>query len=124
MTTGIDRRTGAPLSGWAHVEQSIEVILTSPLGSRVMRRSFGFLGLGLLGRNLTPSAAIAFCSALAVAIMRWEPRFRPTWFGVDATRTTAEGMTQGKIGLTIEGDYFPGALDGDFTVVIPKRLSL
>lgn len=124
MTAGIDRSTGRLLTGWAHVEQSIEVIVSTLIGSRVMRRTFGCPGLGLLGRNLTSSTVMKFCAALAIAIMRWEPRFRPTYFGVDARRTTVEGMAQGRIGLTIEGDYIPGALAGDFTVVIPRTLSL
>ncbi|HCF6085938.1 TPA: phage baseplate protein, partial [Pseudomonas aeruginosa] len=34
---GLDRRTGQPLSGVAHLKQSIEDILTTPLGTRRMR---------------------------------------------------------------------------------------
>ncbi|HAL68756.1 MAG TPA: phage baseplate protein, partial [Pseudomonas sp.] len=34
---GLDRRTGESISGLDHLRQSIEDILTTPLGSRRMR---------------------------------------------------------------------------------------
>jgi len=36
--TGIDASTGKALGGIAHVRQSVRDILTTPLGTRVMRR--------------------------------------------------------------------------------------
>ncbi len=38
---GMDRRSGLPLSGLAHLKQSVEDILTTPLGSRRMRPEYG-----------------------------------------------------------------------------------
>ena len=38
---GMDRRTGLPLSGIEHLRQSIEDILTTPLGSRRMLPEYG-----------------------------------------------------------------------------------
>jgi len=38
---GMDRRTGLPLSGLDHLRQSIEDILTTPIGSRRMRPGYG-----------------------------------------------------------------------------------
>nr|BFE89966.1 hypothetical protein GCM10020185_05020 [Pseudomonas brassicacearum subsp. brassicacearum] len=38
---GVDRRTGQPLSGQAHLRQSIEDILSTPVGSRRMRPEYG-----------------------------------------------------------------------------------
>ncbi|MEE2577407.1 phage baseplate protein, partial [Pseudomonas aeruginosa] len=38
---GMDRRSGLPLSGLAHLKQSVEDNLTTPLGSRRMRPEYG-----------------------------------------------------------------------------------
>lgn len=38
---GMDRRTGKFISGDEHLEQSMEVLFTTSIGSRVMRRDLG-----------------------------------------------------------------------------------
>ena len=38
---GMDRNTGRALEGIAHLRQSIRDILTTPIGSRVMRWEYG-----------------------------------------------------------------------------------
>jgi phage baseplate assembly protein W len=38
---GIDANTGKALSGLAHLRQSVTDILSTPIGSRVMRREYG-----------------------------------------------------------------------------------
>ena len=53
---GMARTSGAILTGDAHLAQSVADILTTPIGSRVMRREYGsllfelvvHLGVGLL----------------------------------------------------------------------------
>ena len=47
--TGMDRETGKSLSGIEHLRQSIRDILTTPIGSRVMRRDYGSRLFELLG---------------------------------------------------------------------------
>ena len=47
--SGVDRWTGRPVSGWAHVVLCLEAIFTTPFGSRVMRRWVGSLIPHLLG---------------------------------------------------------------------------
>ena len=41
MVTGINTNTGRSISGKAHLRQSIADILSTPIGSRVMRRNYG-----------------------------------------------------------------------------------
>ena len=41
MTTGMNSQTGKRLSGMDHLRQSIIDILTTPIGSRVMRPGYG-----------------------------------------------------------------------------------
>ena len=49
--SGMDASTGQPLTGSAHLVQSIRDILTTPIGSRVMRRDYGSRLPALLARH-------------------------------------------------------------------------
>jgi phage baseplate assembly protein W len=124
MSTGIDRATGRPLSGWPHVLQSIGVIFATRFGSRVMRRNFGSAVPNVLGQNLTPSTMLKFMTAFAIAIEVWEPRFRVRQFVYPENENSADNMGEGKIGLRMIGDYMPNALDGDFSVSAVQTVSL
>lgn len=120
--TGIDRRTGRIVSGWQHVEQSLEVIFATQFGERVMRRWFGSSVPELLGRtNLTNSAVLRFWTAVCVAIDLWEPRFRVTKITSFASTDKARA---GKIGFAIVGVYYPRGHLGDYSVSIPKTLNV
>ncbi|MCP8687752.1 GPW/gp25 family protein [Marinobacterium sedimentorum] len=59
-----------------HVRQSIADILTTPIGSRVMRRDYGSLIPDLIDAPLNQATVLRLYAATAGAIMRWEPRFR------------------------------------------------
>ena len=50
--SGMDRNTGRTLDGDAHLAQSIGDILTTPLGSRVMRRDYGSMLFELIDQPL------------------------------------------------------------------------
>lgn len=123
-TAGVDRRTGRPLEGWPHVEQSLEVIFSTRFGERVMRRHFGSAVPGLLGRNLTDETVMRFFVAFAIAVELWEPRFRIRRFSLPAATNGPGKARAGALGIAIHGDYLPGAPDGDMTVVIPKTIVL
>lgn len=72
--TGMDRTTGKALSGDAHLTQSLTDIVTTPLGSRVMRRDYGCLVPELIDKPLNRATALLCSVAIAIAIARWEPR--------------------------------------------------
>jgi len=71
---GMDRQTGAQLSGDAHLAQSIWDIVTTPLGARPMRRDYGSLLFELVDRPLNGATQLLCIMAVAMAIARWEPR--------------------------------------------------
>ena len=96
---GIDGKTNRPLEGWDHVRQSITVILTTPIGSRVMRREFGSHLYDLIGRPMTQRNILAVYAASALAISRWEPRFTLT--GCEIVKGGADGI----MSLAIFGTY-------------------
>lgn len=107
--TGFNRETGALLSGFDHVRQSIGVILTTPIGSRVMRREFGSELFNLIDRPMTDQVILAIYSAAVMALARWEPRFAIT----DCQITGAQA--DGTLALQLTGVYYPRGHLGDFT---------
>ncbi len=92
--------TGAPLDGLDHLRQSIRDILTTPLGSRVMRRDYGSALPDLVDSNITGLTLAQLYAATADALRRWEPRLR-------VTNVQAADLTDGRISLTITADYLP-----------------
>ncbi|MCX2525490.1 GPW/gp25 family protein [Larsenimonas rhizosphaerae] len=76
--SGMNRTTGAPLSGDEHIRQSVGDILTTPIGARVMRREYGSLLPDLIDQPLNGATALRAYSATVVALMKWEPRLRIT----------------------------------------------
>ena len=73
---GMDRTTGRRLTGEAHLRQSIADILTTPIGSRVMRREYGSDLPALIDAPITPETVVDVFQATAEALARWEPRIR------------------------------------------------
>ena len=73
---GMNRTNGAALDGVEHIRQSVADILTTPIGSRVMRRDYGSLLPELIDQPLNGATALRAYSATVVALMRWEPRIR------------------------------------------------
>lgn len=74
----ISRHTGKPIDEDAHIRQSIADILTTPIGSRVMRRSYGSLLPELIDQPGNPANRLRLQAATVMAIMRWEPRVAVT----------------------------------------------
>jgi phage baseplate assembly protein W len=110
MRSGIDRQTGRLLIGWDHCVQSIAVILTTRVGSRVMRRPFGSAALELQDRNATAKRIMQIYAAVAAAIKRWEPGFRLQTIAL--TRGGADGI----FAFEISGIFFPRGHLGDYSL--------
>ena len=74
----MNRHTGNALDELGHMRQSIEDILTTPIGSRVMRRAYGSQLFELIDQPLNDHTRLRAYAATALALMRWEPRLRLT----------------------------------------------
>lgn len=72
--SGMSKATGKSIGGDAHIAQSIADILTTPIGSRVMRREYGSRLFELIDAPVTPGSRLLWIAATAGAIRRWEPR--------------------------------------------------
>jgi phage baseplate assembly protein W len=95
---GMDRRTGLPISGVAHLHQSIEDILTTPLGSRRMRPDYGSKIRSFVDMPVTAGWKSAVQAEVARALGRWEPRIRLSQVAVVA-------VLDGKISLRLTGEH-------------------
>lgn len=73
---GTSRHTGRMIDGDAHLAQSIADILTTPRGTRVMRRDYGSRLPDLLDAPMNGETVIDVFAESADAIDLWEPRFR------------------------------------------------
>ncbi len=111
--SGIDRHTGKLIGNFDSALQSIEVIFTTRIGERVMRRHFGAGLAELLGRATNPALFSAWQMLVAIGIDLWEPRFRVR--GVYVTASVSD-LALGHAGIRIEVDWRPRALTGDLSV--------
>lgn len=76
--TALNRETGRAMdpNSPAHLVQSIGDILTTPRGSRPMRRDYGSDLPDLVDAPHNPATRLRVYAATAIALMRWEPRVR------------------------------------------------
>lgn len=102
---GMDRRTGKPLSGLAHLRQSIEDILTTPVGSRRMRPEYGSHIRRYVDLPVNDGWKSAVQAEVARALGRWEPRIR-------LERVKVISVVGGMITVQLSGAYL-----GDSTVL-------
>lgn len=98
---GIDKNTGQSLGGLEHLRQSIMDILTTPLGTRVMRRHYGSKLFDLIDAPLNGDTVLFLYAAIAEALDKWEPRLQVK--RLEVTHITEEGKAQ----LSITGVYLP-----------------
>ncbi|HDL7449759.1 TPA: GPW/gp25 family protein [Yersinia enterocolitica] len=71
---GMNRNTGLQIDDIDHIRQSISDILTTPQGTRVMRRDYGSLLSTLIDQPQNPALRLKMMAAVYGAVMRWEPR--------------------------------------------------
>lgn len=93
-------QTGKTLSGIDHLRQSIIDILTTRIGSRVERRTYGSRLFDLIDAPLNRSTIVDLIAATAEALKRWEPRFKLTSVKIISSDI-------GSVTLDLTGDYLP-----------------
>ena len=117
-SVGINRRTGKVLTGWQHVRQSIEDIITTPKLMRVMVRQYGSDQPRLIDVNMSERALLALYVAIATALVQWEPRFELTYVGFE------EVSPGGHVKLALIGTYFENGHLGDRSIGLDKQWEL
>ena len=119
--SGVDRHTGRVTDNYASALQSVEVVFTTRIGERIMRRHFGAGLVELLGRAATPALFAAWKLLIVVGIDLWEPRFRVRAVRVSGTPTA---IAQGTVGIEVLVDWRPRALAGDFLVAGTRTFTI
>ena len=93
----MNRETGAALGLVEHIAQSITDILTTRIGTRVMRREYGSLLPELVDQPFNDFTRLQVYAAAVMALMRWEPR-------ISLSRVQFVGANlQGQSSLDLEG---------------------
>lgn len=97
---GINAANGTRLGGIDHLRQSLRDILTTPIGTRVMRRDYGSRLYELVDAPLNRGTLLQLYAATAEAIKKWEPRFQ-------LTRVRIASAEAGSVELDLTGNYLP-----------------
>ena len=70
----MNRETGGTIGDLDLISQSIADILTTRIGTRVMRREYGSLLPELVDHPFNDATRLRVYAATVMALMRWEPR--------------------------------------------------
>ena len=98
--SGVSRFDGSRLTPAQHLEQSIQDILTTPKGSRVIMREYGSDLPDLIDAPMNGETLVDIFAATAEAIDRWEPRFQ-----LERVQVTAAAAGAVSLELTGTTDY-------------------
>jgi phage baseplate assembly protein W len=105
--SGMNRHTGRALDGTEHLAQSIHDILTTPIGSLVMLRSYGSGLPDILDQPINGQTLIDTYVATAEALDLWEPR-------IDVARIQLVAASAGRAAFEITdaaGNVLPMPID-------------
>ncbi len=102
---GLNPDTGHALVDTEHLRASVRDILTTPIGTRVMRRTYGSRLFELIDSNLNALTLVQIYAAVADALAKWEPRLKVTRVQAHADESD---LSAGKITIDLEGEYLPG----------------
>lgn len=104
--SGMNRTTGRKIADEAeHIRQSIRDILTTPVGTRVMRRDYGSILPSLIDQPGNPANRLRLMSATVMAIINWEPR-------VSVQRATIVLDIDGRVTVDLDAVRTAGARTG------------
>lgn len=90
--------TGKTISEITHIKQSIANILTTPIGSRIMRRDYGSRLFEKIDRPINGELIAEIYSDVIEALFIWEPRF-------EAEQVVVQSYEKGKITIDLEGSF-------------------
>lgn len=98
MSLGMDRQTGRWIRSYEHLRQSIQILLTTAIGTRVERRHIGSLIHELIDYPASDYFIMLLYAAIVSAISKHEPRITITQIQAET-----DVLSTGRISVTIEG---------------------
>ncbi|QOD38719.1 GPW/gp25 family protein [Candidatus Wolbachia massiliensis] len=108
---GMSAKTGKALEGIEHLKQSIIDILTTPIGSRIMRRDYGSRLFELVDKPVNRDFELEIYAATAEALGKWEKRFR-----LEKVKITE--VKEGKVTIFLSGIYLANGKNINFEGII------
>lgn len=112
---GLNKHTGMAISDAEHIKQSIQDILTTPVGSRVMRRDYGSDLFELIDQPQDLALRLRLMAATVMALTAWEPRIRITHIDIQPAQTN------GRLAVTLtaeRADQNRSMIAEDYTVIV------
>ncbi len=76
MWQGMNKSTGRKITDAEHISQSVTDIISTPIGSRVMRRNYGSYVPRLLDSPQNNVTRMRLVAATVMALTEFEPRIR------------------------------------------------
>lgn len=95
---GMNINTGRTISDLEHLRQSINNILSTPIGSRIMRREYGSRLFQRLDAPMTGELIAEIYADVVEALFNYEPRFK-------VTNVTVVSIKDGHLVLDLVGKY-------------------
>jgi len=95
---GMNVKTGRHISDLEHLRQSIADILSTPIGSRIMRRDYGSRLFKRIDAPMTGELMAEIYSDVVEALFSYEPRF-------EVTNVSVVSIENGHLILDLVGKY-------------------
>ncbi|MDO6525438.1 GPW/gp25 family protein [Motilimonas sp. 1_MG-2023] len=94
--SGMNRGNGREINDLSHIRQSIADILTTPIGTRIMRREYGSHISELIDQPQNGATRMKMMAATVMALLAWEPR-------VDVVQIDIAKSDAGAAEITVHG---------------------
>lgn len=94
---GLSADNGQTIVGLDHLAQSLRDIVTTPVGSRVMRRDYGSTVPALLDGPINAALVADIVASVAEAVTAFEPRVR-------LKRVLVDSAAPGRLAMTLIDD--------------------
>ena len=91
----MSREIGSNLSELEHIKQSIQDIVSTPLGSRIMRRSYGTQLFNLIDKPTSEALYLKIYSTIYSSILQWENR-------IDVSQININSLSAGQMVIDLE----------------------
>ncbi|WP_411683279.1 GPW/gp25 family protein [Aeromonas caviae] len=114
---GMNAATGRAISATDHIVQSVRDILTTPVGSRVMRRDYGSELFYLIDQPQHQATRLRLMAATVQALINWEPRITIT--RVDVLGGGMDGALTVELTWQRKDGGAPGTGTESATIAIP-----
>ncbi|GLS27363.1 GPW/gp25 family protein [Marinibactrum halimedae] len=98
--SGMNAKSGKAITDIEHLKQSIRDILLTPIGSRIMRRSYGSRLMYLIDQPVNALLIATMQGAIIEALTNFEPRLK-------ISRVQVRSLKPGVISLDIDGFFVP-----------------